>query len=122
MKNAKRALSLLLLLSLALCLVSCDAPIDRAERILREEGFTVTRYGEGAEGSSLSSVHEDLTSRLTATRDGEWLHIYVFHDEEKAIAFYGVYAEKYKALPNMAAAIDGCTVYEGLDSVYRLLK
>ena len=121
MKPYQRALSLLLLCSLLFLLVSCGSLCDRAEKKLTKEGYTVLRYGEGSQ-NPLAATDEDVITLLKANKGGVWLYVYEFCDEETALAFYGVWKDKYSRSPNMVAAIDGRTVYRGMREAYEVLK
>ncbi len=116
MKLLKKLLLLLLISALFLSLVSCSEPIERAQRILEEEGFTVIRTEE--------KLHADLEAHLKATRQGEWLDIYVFKKEKKdaAEAMYQSMLQNYEHLPNMIAVLDGTTLIHGHRTVYLLLE
>ena len=116
MKTIRSLLLLLLTVSLLLSLVSCGEPIDRIERILTEEGFTVVRTEE--------KLHADLEARLEATRPGEWLDVYVFKEDKKDVAetMYQSMLKNYEKLPNMIAVLDGTTLIHGHRTVYLLLE
>ena len=105
---------LLIAAAITLAIVLKEEPIERANRILTAEGFTV-EYRE-------TELHTDLTARLKATRSGEWLDIYVYKDLETAEAIYYAMLESYEHLPNMIAVIDGTTVIHGHRTAYLLIE
>lgn len=105
---------ILIAAAITLAIVLREEPIERANRILTKEGFTVD-YRE-------TELHADLTARLKATRSGEWLDIYVYKDLETAEAIYHTMLESYEYLPNMIAVLDGTTVIHGHRTAYLLIE
>ncbi len=120
MKTLIRPLSFLLLFSLLFLLVSCGTAIDRAEKKLLKEGYTVLRYGEGSP-NPLTETHKDVKTLLKANRKGVWLHVYEFYDEKKASAFCDLLQEESEGAGNMSCERDGCTVFHGMREAYELL-
>ena len=105
---------LLIATAITLAIVFKEEPIERANRILTAEGFTV-EYRE-------TELHTDLTARLKATRTGEWLDIYVYKDLATAETIYYSMLESYEHLPNMIAVLDGTTVIHGHRTAYLLIE
>ena len=106
---------LLIAVTVTLCLLLHREPIERIERILTREGFTVV-YTE-------KELHTDLEARLKATsKSGDWLDVYVFKEKDKAEAMYHTMLTSYEHLPNMVAVIDGTTVIHGLRTAYLLVE
>ena len=123
MKALRIILSLLLISVLLFSLVSCRSQVDKVERKLTKEGFTITRYGEGAPTPSLEiSVADGVVTELRASRVSEWLVVKEFEDPEVAAAYSRAWEDAYELAPNMISKCEDTVVYYGMRSVYELIK
>ena len=123
MKTLRFILCMLLLAALLLSLVSCKSRVDKIEKKLTKEGFTITRYGQGAANASLElSVADGVITELRATRESEWLKVKEFVEEDTAELYCNAWKDAYELAPNMIAVREGTVVFYGVRSVYELIE
>ena len=121
-------LSLFVLSAILLSVVACgkEEPMEKFNRLeadLKERGFNVIRYGEGAENATLQlNVAEGVICFMEATRGSEYLRVKMFENEEEAAMVAKAWKESYEPAPNLFAEQDGNTIYYGSRSVYNLIK
>ena len=127
-KILRPLISLLILSALLLSAVACgkEEPLEKFNRLeaeLKERGFNVIRYGEGAENANLQmNVAKGIVCSMEATHGSEYIRVKIFENEEEATIYANAWKETYELSPNLFAVQDGNTVYYGSRSVYNLIK
>ena len=123
-KRMIRAISCLLLAVTCICLLSACVNFDRAEESLREAGYTVVRYGEGAPEHLVDAVDENVKSSLIATGgpNGEQITIIRFKDKDLAKQYESLQKKAYETSYFYTVARDGKTVYVGWTNAYDIVK
>ncbi len=94
--------------------------LDRAERILKEEGFNyVIRSGEG---TSVPTGNDDVLGKVEGKGGpkGEFITLIKFRDEEIAKLFYNAAKDQYTL--TLTAVQEGQYVYYGTRLTYELIK
>ncbi len=94
--------------------------LDRAERILKEEGFNlVTRSGEG---SSRPTGNEKVAGRVEGKGgpNGEYITVVKFYNEEDAKLTYDAVKDDFTMM--QTAVREGVYVYYGTRTTYEKIK
>lgn len=96
--------------------------LDRAERILREEGFIVLRAGEGSDIPVPEDQAVDLVGRVEGLSgpNGEVIRLMKFKTREKAEEFYEAIREEHTM--TRTAVLEGKYVYYGTRTAYEMIK